>query len=138
MKTISLAFKGYRRDVNKGGLEEYSGIYCVYRCTYNATAKEVDLKELLYIGQADNIHDRLANHERLDDWKCHLEKDEQLCYSRARVDDEDTRLCAEAALIYHYKPCENTQHKDYFGYPKTKVSLSGDSGLPDKELIVSD
>lgn len=138
MESIFLDFKGFRRDINKSGLEEYAGIYCVYRCTYNATTKKVSLQELLYIGQADNIFDRLDDHERLDDWKNHLKKGEQLCYSRARIDDEDLRLWAEAALIYHYKPCENTQHVDYFGYPKVKIKLSGKSGLPDKELIVSD
>ena len=138
MKTISLDFKGYRRDVNKGGLEEDAGIYCVYRCVYDKDDGTVDLKELLYIGEADNIHDRLDNHERLDDWKAHLKKGEQLCYSRAHIADKKLRLRAEAALIYYHKPCENTQHINDFGYPETEMKLSGDCEFLEKYFIVSD
>jgi len=35
MKTISLKFDGYWREVNKSGIPAESGIYGVYVCTYN-------------------------------------------------------------------------------------------------------
>ena len=39
MKTITLKFNGYWREVNKGGVPNQSGIYCVYSCIYNASEK---------------------------------------------------------------------------------------------------
>ena len=56
MKKYNVLFNGYRRDVNKAGLPTYSGIYFVYRCTFNEEKQTVSLKELLYIGQAKNIN----------------------------------------------------------------------------------
>ena len=50
MVKYNILFNGYRRDVNKAGLPTYSGIYIVYRCTFNEEKQTVSLKELLYIG----------------------------------------------------------------------------------------
>lgn len=63
MKEYKLNFEGYWRNINKGGLPSYSGIYFVYRCIYNAQSNSVELVDIIYIGQADNIHDRHNNHE---------------------------------------------------------------------------
>ena len=136
METISLNFKGYRRDVNKGGLEQDAGIYCVYRCTYDSSDSTVILKELLYIGQADNLHDRLADHEKFDSWKRHLNKGEQICYSRAHIGNKALRLRAEAALICHHNPPENTQHSDSFGYPATRILISGECEFLDTDFTI--
>ena len=136
MTEIRLNFKGYRRDENKSTLEENAGIYCVYRCTYNPDKQAVSLKELLYIGEATNIKVRLSNHERLDDWKAHLRRGEQLCYSRAPIANRELRERAEAALIIHHTPPENYQHSNCFGYPKTRMLLSGDCEFLDTDFTV--
>lgn len=138
VKTIELTFDGYMLDEDRDGIDKYAGIYCVYRCTYNINTDKVSLNKLLYIGEADDICGRLSNHERLNDWKKHLRKGEKLCYSYAKIENERLRKQAEAALIYCYKPCENTQHIDSFGYPETKIETFGKRGLLDSELTVKD
>lgn len=142
MQTISLGFKGYWRECKKNGLPGESGIYCVYRCIHNVPETDggkssVALKELLYIGESKNIHDRVRDHDRFEDWKKHLEKGETLCYSYALVGEED-RERAEAALIFHHgeQLPENTEHKDHFGYPATKMVLSGETRFLDTDFTV--
>ena len=56
-------------EVNKNGIPDASGIYCVYACTYNAITDKVSIRELIYVGESDNIWNRISNHERLADWK---------------------------------------------------------------------
>lgn len=134
MKVIELEFKGYRRDANKSSLEEKAGIYCVYRCTYDG--KYVSIKELLYIGEAQNIRTRLATHNKYSDWLSHLKPGEILCYSRAFIANEDDRLRAEAALIFYHTPPENSDHVDHFGYRDTKMILTGKTECLETEFIV--
>ena len=64
MEKYNILFRGYRRDCNRAGLPTYSGIYIVYRCTFNQEKQTVSLKELLYIGQAQNIRDRISGHDK--------------------------------------------------------------------------
>lgn len=64
MKDYILNFEGYWRDCNKGGLPTYKGVYLVYRCNYNVQNDTVNLIEIIYIGQAENIHDRHIRHEK--------------------------------------------------------------------------
>lgn len=72
MKTISIIFEGYWRDIYKSSIPEKSGIYCVYRGMYNKINRESEkgtasLKELIYIGDTLNIRERISIHDRLDD-----------------------------------------------------------------------
>lgn len=66
-KTFNQEFEGYRRELNKSGLPTESGVYVVQSCTYNKETKKVSLQKLIYIGKADNINDRVNNHEKLED-----------------------------------------------------------------------
>lgn len=137
MKEISLDFIGYKRDCNKSSLEDKSGIYCVYCCAYNSSNDKVSLKKLLYIGEADSIHDRLENHEQYSTWESYLKSGEELCYTRAFISGDD-KFRAEAALIYKHKPPVNIEHKDHFGYPDTKMVLTGRTALLTTTFTVFD
>ena len=97
MKTIVLSFKGYWREVKKSAVPEVSGVYCVYAATYHGETETVSLRELLYVGESSDVRDRLANHERLKDWKRRLKAGETLCYAVATVNSSD-RERAEAAV----------------------------------------
>ena len=108
-KTITLVFKGYRWDVDKDGLDEYSGVYLVYRCKQDPQDNTISIKELLYIGEAENIRDRICNdQEKRECWEGELKTDEVLCYSRAPAVESDQKR-AEAALIFKLKPICNDQ-----------------------------
>lgn len=124
MKTILLAFDGYWREVNKGGIPAESGIYGVYACTYNKDQDTVSLRELVYVGESSNVNSRIGNHERLADWKKRLRLGETLCYSFAKV-GEDDRIRAEAAVIFHHKPPCNVEYKYSFPFADTTVKASG-------------
>ena len=127
-KAFNLTFDGYWRDEKKSSIPAESGVYCVYRCTYDKGAKTVSLKELIYIGEADDVCDRIGKHERYEDWKFHLNAGEQLCFSFAPV-VAGVRVRCEAAMIFRHKPPENTEYRDEFPFDKTAISLSGKIGL---------
>ena len=135
MNTISLTFKGYWREINKGSVPEESGVYCVYVCTYNTSEKTVSLRKILYIGESVNVRDRISDHDRLSDWKKLLKPGETLCYSFAAVDSTD-RLRAEAALIYYHKPPCNTEYVNSFPFADTKIETGGRNNSLTKEFTV--
>ena len=128
-KKYSLKFKGYYY-VDGDSLPEEAGIYCVYRADSNI------LKELLYIGQTDNIKERFSSHEHYDDWEKHLIGNERLVFSYASVLDEDERKRLEAALIFRIKPVCNEQDTKSFGYDTTEITITIDAGALSEKLVV--
>ena len=124
IKTYSLDFKGYWREVNKNGLPSKTGIYLVYRCIYSAETNTVGLKEIIYIGKAENVHDRIANHDKLEDFKSQLQEGEELCYSFAEVPVADLDV-VENALIYAQKPRLNDNLTDSFNHGAVAIKIDG-------------
>ena len=120
----SIKFDGYWRDENKEAVPATSGIYCVYSCTFDVTTKKVQLKNLIYIGESENINAQIANHEKYEAWKKYLEAGQQLCFTYGEVALENRSRCA-AAMIFKHKPPENTEFTDDFQFDKTTISLSG-------------
>lgn len=126
--TFSLDFSGYWRYINRSGVPESSGVYCVYASTYNPLNETVNLKRLLYIGEAGNMCERLQNHEKLKDWEKQLEPGEIISFSCVKV-DAYYRERVEAALIYYHKPPVNTEYVNNFPYDETTIYTSGCSAL---------
>lgn len=127
-KTISIKFKGYWRDKGKSGVPAQSGVYCVYECKYNKNNDSVSLLKLIYIGEADNVRERIANHEKYQDWLKHVRFGNELCFSFGPVLSTD-RERAEAAMIFKHKPPENEEYKYSFPFDQTTISLSGEIDL---------
>ena len=123
-QTFSIEFNGYWRDKDKGSIPSQSGIYCVYECTYNVQAKTVSLNKLIYIGEADNVQDRIANHEKYDDWKEYVRYGNELCFSLGAI-GVTNRVRSEAAMIFKHKPPENTEYVNSFPFDRTTMNLSG-------------
>lgn len=137
MKTISLEFDGYWREVNKGSVPAKSGIYCVYACTYNKNESTVSIRELIYVGESVNVNERISQHERLSDWKKRLNVNEMLCYSFGGISGDD-RYRAEAAIICHHKPPCNNEYKTSFPFEDTRLNISGKHSKIDSDFIVRD
>ena len=78
---------------------------------------------ILYIGQAENIHDRHINHEKEELFKSQLLSGEEICISCAPV--ESNLDVVENALIFAQKPILNEQGKDRFLYSEVHLSLNG-------------
>lgn len=135
-ETITIEFKGYWRDENKGGLPAESGIYCVYECTHNATKKTVSIQNLVYIGESEDVKSRVANHEKYRDWLKHVRRGNELCFSFGGVAATD-RPRAEAAMVYKHRPLEADEYVDSFPFDRTAVSLSGKTRLLSTHFTVS-
>lgn len=135
-KTINIEFDGYWRDENKGSVPEKSGVYCVYECTHNMQEKNISIHKLIYVGESDNVNDRIANHEKYEDWLKHVRQGNELCFSFGGIGSTD-RDKAEAAIIFKHKPPENDEYTDSFPFDKTTMSLSGKTSLLKKSFVVN-
>ncbi|AVP40012.1 GIY-YIG nuclease family protein [Ralstonia solanacearum] len=134
-QSYSITFDGYWREPNKGSIPSKSGIYAVFSCTHNKEDKTVDLKKLIYIGESVDVKERIANHEKLEDWKKHVENGEVLCYSFGPVPAADRNRC-EAAIIFKHKPPENTEYTAAFPFDKTTITVDGKITFVQKEFTV--
>lgn len=128
MNKYNVTFKGYRRDVNKGGLPSYGGVYIVYCCTFNEEEETVKLRKLIYIGKAININDRINNHDKYNDFKKQLKQGEQLCYAYASV-SPDERSVVENGLIFMQKPELNDDLTEHFNYADSEFNIDGRCAL---------
>jgi excinuclease UvrABC nuclease subunit len=135
-KTISITFDGYWRDEKKESIPKESGVYCVYECTHNVQEKTVTIHKLIYVGESDNVNDRIVNHEKYEDWLKHVQRGNELCFSFGGVVSTD-RARAEAAIIFKHKPPENDEYVDSFPFDKTTMSLSGQTALLDSSFVVN-
>lgn len=125
MKSFNKTIEGYYRDPQS--LPTYKGVYFVYRATYDSSANTVSLKELLYIGEAENIHHRVTTHNRFEDWKRKLRAGEILCWSQCA--EAIDRKTLEAALIFKHKPPLNVEYVNSYPCESASVSLSGTTAL---------
>ena len=98
-KSYALDFNGYWHEPNISGLPATSGIYGVYVSTYDANAKTVSLKRLIYIGESENVKSRVAKHEKWPAWKRQLRSGEVISINAAPISPAADRERAEAAMI---------------------------------------
>ena len=134
-KSYSLTYDGYWRDAKVGGIPAQSGVYSVYACRHNSSAKTVSIRKLVYIGEAKDVRDRISGHEKWPRWRRHLHAGEVLCFNLAPIVGGRERV--EAALVHHHKPPENTQYVDTFPSEKTTVSTSGENRFLSSSFTVN-
>jgi len=127
-KTFEVEFDGFWIEERVESLEKGSGIYTVHTCVYNAATNTVDLRRLIYIGEAENVNERLVNHEKWPTWRRHRQTGEILCFAYGKWSDQE-RKRIEAALIYEHKPPANEEYKDSFPFDETTVYSKGTKGL---------
>jgi excinuclease UvrABC nuclease subunit len=132
--TYALEFNGHFREHNISWMPSGSGIYVVYACT-DRPYQTVSLERLLYIGEAANVRDRVANHEKRSEWKQQLQRGEALCFNAALIAGESDRRQAEAAMIFSHKPPCNTEYRDHFPFDTTAISVTGSSDLMNPNIL---
>ena len=125
-KEFQLNFNGYWNEPHFDLIPNESGIYCVYICTTNWNTQHTIYEQLIYIGEAEDIRERIKNHEKADEWHNLCDKDQHLRFSFARISNENTRKKLEAALIFEHQPITNDQHTKSFDYADTIIKLKGD------------
>lgn len=101
------------------GVPSQYGIYVVVK-------KDVNGKNsVLYIGQSDDLNTRLSNHEKYPSFINGIAEDEELIIYTAVVDSKKIDR-VEQAMIYHFKPPLNSDHKSEFKKQDTTISFKGD------------
>ena len=123
-QSYTITFDGYWREKNIGGIPAKSGIYCVYTCIYNIEKKNITIDKLIYIGESEDVNNRIKTHEKLIEWKRYLKSGETLCFSFGAISSNARNRC-EAAIIFKHQPPVNTEYKVAFPFDKTNVKLSG-------------
>jgi len=123
---FNVVFDGYWREERIDGIPSSSGIYCVYECSYNCAEKTVSIHRLLYIGEADNVRERIKNHEKRELWKRHIRYGNELCFSFGGMKAE-YRKRVEAAFIFKHRPPLNDEYMDSFPFDATTINVIGET-----------
>ena len=123
MKQYNVIFDGYWREVNKKYIPEFSGVYIIYRCSYVLPQKVVDLIDVLYIGQADNLRRRISQHNEAE-FQTALKAGETLCYACAPIDKQEMNQ-VENGLVFAEKPPYNNNLKNEYSYDDAEFHLEG-------------
>lgn len=125
---IQLDVQGYYRDQSRNGFPHSSGIYFVYRGVFVPHLKTVTLRELLYIGETEDLYQRHNDHDKRDKFITKLQEDEELFYSFALTENisKKQRLRIESTLIYELRPQLNTQNMETYNYDQTIINVLGD------------
>lgn len=122
--------EGYILEKDKEALQPYPGIYVVYKCDYNPHDRTVDIKDILYIGEAENIfkrHNSDTPHEHLEDFKRYAGGEEHVCYGEILLQDmsEEDRKTIEAAMIHIQQPLINWSSTFHYTKPASDILMTG-------------
>ena len=134
-KAIDIQVEGYWRYVNRQGIPTLSGIYFVYECANNKYNNSINLLKLLYVGESQNVHGRIQNHEEQQNWLRFVKSGNELCFSVGKVEPKD-RERVEAAIIFTHKPICNKEYKNTFPYDFSSIILSGGNRFLKKEFTI--
>lgn len=133
MKTFNLHFDGSWSDSIREELPEYSGVYLVYRGTLNHGS--FLCREIIYIGQAENIRLRHTKHEKRDLFLAELRPSEVIFYSCAPVAKADLDR-VENALVFEMHPKLNDKLTETFPYPETTIESDGQCSMLHKKITL--
>lgn len=125
IEELNTNFYGYWREENSGMVPPDSGVYCVYESTHHEESDIVETHRVLYIGEAPNMREAINEKGRIEEWKSHIDKDNELCFSCGLAKPDDIRLRIMAAFVYRLKPPLNEKYKDSFPFPPTRMISNG-------------
>ncbi len=130
---IKVEFDGYWLERYQSELPQEEGVYCVYACEPMAMDRIVVLRELLYIGESDNVRTSVASHEEVPVWKKRLRDGEELCYSFARMERELRRDVLMAMISHHRPKCNRMQDE---GIHNIRLAIVGEHELLDDFIVI--
>jgi len=133
-RVFNVKFYGYWRETNIDSIPSKSGVYCVYGCIYKSE-KGVLIHNLIYIGGAIDVKDKIQKHQLKDVWKQHIRNKNHLCFSFGYVDLKNLNRI-KVALIFKHKPPANSEFTNKFPFDKTTILLEGEVNLLDAQFTV--
>ncbi len=103
-----------------------SGIYCVFRAAKDPESDEMDVQELLYVGEHRSARYGLEHHEDHDKWEAFLQPGEEIWYAVGLAGHPNRERLA-AAMINAHKPRFNnhSEYRDRFPFDETTVHIYG-------------
>lgn len=114
---LDINFIGYW-PISLTSVAAHAGIYCILAGTSAKTSR------LLYVGETNNIEERINSHDKWPDWKAEA-NDHRLYFTTFADRDVPIREQAEAAIINHLKPPCNMYYKENFPFPTTQIRMTG-------------
>ena len=84
---FNINIEGYWREKNKEGIPNQSGVYFVYEAIYNNVNDTVTLLHLIYIGEAEDVRQRIKTHTKYDQWLLNIKHGNELCYSTGYIEE---------------------------------------------------
>jgi hypothetical protein len=127
-QTIVIHVNGFWRDQQREDLRESPGIFFVYEAAFNESGQTVDLLNLVFIGEADNIRKRILDDENRILWNSYIDPSNELVYAYAPVDACFRERVRDAYVITH-KPRANQEDGIPFRYDKTTLVSYGKAAL---------
>ncbi|MFY0990377.1 hypothetical protein [Halomonas sp. C05BenzN] len=103
-----------------------SGIFCVFRAARDPESGDMDVQELLYVGEHRSTRYGIEHHEERDRWQAFLQPDEELWFAVGLCGSANRERLA-AAMINAHKPRFNSR-SDYlerFPFDETTVHIYG-------------
>ncbi|PMR70383.1 hypothetical protein [Halomonas heilongjiangensis] len=123
---LSPKMLGYWTDDQRHDAPDESGIYCVFRAAQDPETGEMDVQELLYVGEHRSARYGLEHHEEQDRWRAFLQPGEELWYAVGLCGHANRERLA-AAMINAHKPRFNSrsEYLDRFPFDETTVHIYG-------------
>lgn len=123
---LSPKMLGYWSDADIAQATDEPGIYCIYRAASDPETGNLEVQELLFVGESGSARHGIQHGEARPEWEACLEEGEELWYSIGpcgRVNRE--RLMA--AMIHAHKPRLNwhSSFLERFPFDRTTVHLYG-------------
>lgn len=123
MRKFNLNFIGYYSDEKRVELPKKSGVYMVF-VGQPLPDNKVDLKELIYIGKAEDLNQRLVTHDKHEKFCEKCKEGEFPYYSYTLVKTEDLDI-VENALVYNTKLELNDRLKFNYNHTDSVRLLMG-------------
>ncbi|MGR4067788.1 hypothetical protein OCT51_13470 [Halomonas sp. LR3S48] len=123
---LSPQMLGYWSDESLREVPDDSGIYCVFRAAKDPETNNMEVQQLLYVGEHRNVRYGLQHHPDKERWHAFLQPGEELWYSMG-LSGHVNRERLAAAMIHAHKPRFNgsSEYLDRFPFPETTVHIYG-------------
>lgn len=126
---------GFWDESTKNSIPPIPGVYFVYEAKSNFYSKYSLPHNLIYIGESENVHHRINNHEKRSEWHDKISSGNIILYSVSSVVN-DHRNRIEAAYIHHHKPSLNTEYVNTFPFDLTRILSNGMTLLITTDFVV--
>ncbi|MCA1769606.1 MAG: hypothetical protein LC652_06495 [Halomonas sp.] len=123
---LSPKMLGYWTEETLKEVPDESGIYCVFRAAKDPETGEMDVQELLYVGEHRGTRYGLQHDEHRDKWHAFPPPGEEIWYAVGLCGNANRERLA-AAMINAHKPRfnSNSPYLETFPFDATTVHLYG-------------